>query len=162
LAAGPPELRREQSCVTTHPERCFDARDDNCNGLIDEGCGVETGAVQFMIAWEEATADVDLLVTDPRGELAEPGRLTQSGLTSSRNCPGANAECSGQNFENVYLEGDEPLPGRYEVRVRLDKLGEARLPLRVTLGARVGSKSYVGAVVLPSESAERRFVFELR
>jgi tRNA (guanosine-2'-O-)-methyltransferase len=162
LAAGPLELRREESCVTTNPERCFDARDDNCNGLIDEGCGVETGAVQFIIAWEEASADVDLLVTDPRGELAEPGRLTQSGLTSSRNCPGANAECNGQNYENVYLEGNEPLPGRYEVRVRLDELGEARLPLRVTLGARVGSKSYVGAVVLPSESAERKLVFELR
>src|SRR6476646_1404627 len=70
----------ENGCISTGPERCFDATDDNCNGIIDEGCGVETGAVQFVIAWEPPGVDVDLLVTDPAGELAEVGRPLSSGL----------------------------------------------------------------------------------
>src|SRR5256885_1157700 len=50
-----------EACVPTGPERCFDARDDNCNGIIDEGCGVASGLVQFVIAWDAPGADVDLL-----------------------------------------------------------------------------------------------------
>ncbi|HEY8943633.1 MAG TPA: lipoprotein, partial [Polyangiaceae bacterium] len=44
------------ACVTSGPEACFDATDDNCNGIIDEGCGIDTGPVQFAIAWEAAKA----------------------------------------------------------------------------------------------------------
>lgn len=149
-------------CVPSGVERCFDARDDNCNGLIDEGCGLPTGAVQFVIAWEEPASDVDLLVTGPDGELAEVGRPTSVGLVKERDCPGAGQECAGQNVENVFLEeGEGPERGRYVVRVRLEALGSATPPIAVTLGVRLGPKTYAAEIDLARAEAERRFVFEL-
>lgn len=146
----------ERACTVVGPERCFNAADDNCNGLIDEGCGGRTGLLQFTIAWGDAQADVDLEVTDPNGELAEIGRTTQSGLTKERDCPGANDQCQGQNTENVYLEEGDPLRGQYRVRVRLERLGRSEPPLEVTLGGRLGPKTFAAQVVLttPGQTEE--------
>jgi len=130
------------ACVSTAPERCFDATDDNCNGIIDEGCGVETGPVQFAVAWEPARVDVDLLVTDPAGELAEVGHPLASGLVKQRDCPGRSNECRGQNLENVYLDAAEAPRGTYRVRVVLENLGGQNPPIQVRFGARVGPRSY--------------------
>ena len=101
-----------------------------------------TGLVQFAIAWNEPNADVDLEVTDPNGELAEVGRTSKSGLVKDRDCPGKSNVCRGQNMENVYLEDGDPARGKYRVRVRLEKLGGENPPISVTLGARVGPKTY--------------------
>ena len=49
-----PGVVLERACTPSGPELCFNARDDNCNGIIDEGCGVSTGLVQFVIAWDDA------------------------------------------------------------------------------------------------------------
>ena len=132
----------KRACSPSGPELCFNAIDDNCNGVLDEGCGVHTGAIQFAIAWSDPDADVDLNVIDPNGELVEVGRLTQSGLTKQRDCPGRNNACHGQNMENVYLEGDEALSGKYSATVRLERLGQTAPPIFVMLGARVGQKTY--------------------
>ena len=132
----------KRACVPTGPELCFNAIDDNCNGILDEGCGVHTGAIQFAIAWDDPDADVDLNVIDPNGELVEVGRVTQSGLTKQRDCPGRSNACQGQNMENVYLEDGEPLAGAYSVSVRLEELGKSEPPVLVMLGARVGQKTY--------------------
>lgn len=140
-------------CVTTGPESCFDATDDNCNGIIDEGCGVETGPVQFAIAWEPAKADVDLRVTDPAGELAEVGRPLSSGLTKQRDCPGRNNECRGKNLENVFLDAPEPLRGKYGVRIVLESLGGESPPVRVRFGARVGPRTYTQEIFLERSEA---------
>jgi len=78
----------QEACVPTGPERCGNARDDNCNGIIDEGCGIATGIVQFVIAWDAPLADVDLLVTDPKGDLVEVRRKSSAGLVKDRDCPG--------------------------------------------------------------------------
>jgi len=132
----------KRACVPTGPELCFNAIDDNCNGILDEGCGVHTGAIQFAIAWDDPEADVDLNVIDPNGELVEVGRVTQSGLTKQRDCPGRSNACRGQNMENVYLEDGEPLAGKYAVSVRLEQLGQNEPPVLVMLGARIGQKTY--------------------
>lgn len=132
----------KRACVPTGPELCFNAVDDNCNGILDEGCGVHTGAIQFAIAWDDPEADVDLNVIDPNGELVEVGRVTQSGLTKQRDCPGRSNACRGQNMENVYLEDGEPLAGKYGVSVRLEQLGQNEPPVLVMLGARIGQKTY--------------------
>jgi len=128
---------------------------------MDEGCGIGTGLVQFMIAWDATTADVDLLVTDPKGELVEVRRKSSAGLVKDRDCPGRRRECRGNNFENVYLLGDEPQRGVYSVRVRLERLEGEEAPITVTFGARVGPKSYSTVVELNRPEDERKLVFKL-
>jgi tRNA (guanosine-2'-O-)-methyltransferase len=150
-----------EACVPAGPERCGNARDDNCNGVLDEGCGIGTGLIQFMIAWDAATADVDLLVTDPRGELVEVRRKSSAGLVKDRDCPGRRKECRGNNFENVYLLGDEPKRGVYDVRVRLERLEGEEAPVTVTFGARVGPKSYSTTIELVRPEDERKLTFTL-
>lgn len=150
-----------QACTPTGPERCFDARDDNCNGIIDEGCGVATGLVQFAVAWNQPNADVDLEVIDPNGELVEVGRPAKSGLVKDRDCPGKTNACHGQNMENVFLEEGDPPRGAYRVRVRLEKLGGDNPPIEVMLGARVGPKTYSLELSLEKPEDEREVLFEL-
>jgi tRNA (guanosine-2'-O-)-methyltransferase len=160
LVASPGVVVR-RACAPSGPETCFDARDDNCNGIIDEGCGVRTGIVQFVIAWNKPAADVDLDVTDPGGELAGVGRPTQSGLVKERDCPGTGSDCQGQNLENVYLEDGDAPRGKYRVRVRLEKLGGENPPVLVTLGARVGPKTYALEFELSAIEEERELTIEL-
>ena len=166
-AAGPallssvPSSLAQKPCVPSGPELCFNATDDNCNGIIDEGCGLHTGLVQFAIAWDEPRADVDLRLFDPSGELIEVGRTARSGLVKERDCPGRNNECHGQNLENVYLSDGEPLRGEYRVRIRLEALGGENPPIHVAFGARVGPKTYSETVSLDAPEAERELIFRL-
>lgn len=156
-----PAFLAERACTPSGPELCFNATDDNCNGIIDEGCGLRTGLVQFAIAWDEPKADVDLRVFDPSGELVEVGRPARSGLVKERDCPGRNNECRGQNLENVYLSDGDPLRGEYRVRIRLEALGGENPPIRVAFGARVGPKTYSLQVSLAAPEAEQELIFRL-
>jgi tRNA (guanosine-2'-O-)-methyltransferase len=158
----PPGILLETTCVTSAHELCFDAVDNNCNGLIDEGCGVNSGAIQVAAAWAEDEADVDLLLVDPVGELAKPGSLTGSGLAKDRDCPGNDRRCRGQNMENVFLEPEaEPLRGVYRATLKLEKTNGARLPIKVRVGARVGPKVYGFSVELGAQGEEKSFEFRL-
>ncbi len=161
--ATPDGSRLEQACTPSGVEQCFDAIDNNCNGVIDEGCGVHSGILQFTIAWDAPDADVDLNVTDAGGEAAQAGEPTLGGLLKDRDCPKASGECMGQNVENVYLVEAEPQRGRYRVVVRLEKLGTATPPVNVHLGVRIGQRSYAFHFDLsPGEkTAERAFEFTL-
>ncbi len=160
--APPPGAQLEQTCVTSGPELCFDAVDNNCNGLLEEGCGVKAGVLQMAAAWAEGEADVDLLVTDPNGELVRPGATTAAGLTKEKDCPGSDRQCHGQNLENVYLEQDaEPQRGHYRVALRLEKSNGAPLPLKVHLAARVGPRVYGLAVELGAQGEEKVLSFRL-
>jgi tRNA (guanosine-2'-O-)-methyltransferase len=153
----PAGAKLEAACSPTGVEICFNARDDNCNGVIDEGCGLRTGILQFTIAWDEASADVDLNVTDPAGELARVGEPTDAGLVKDRDCPRASGECQGQNIENVYLAEGEPRRGLYRVVVRLDKLNGAAAPIRTRLGVRVGQRaSSMELVLSPGPGTEEK------
>jgi tRNA (guanosine-2'-O-)-methyltransferase len=154
----------DSTCIPTGPEICFNARDDNCNGVIDEGCGLHTGILQFVIAWDAAEADVDLNVFDPGGEIARVGEATSSGLMKDRDCP-RGTECQGQNVENVYLAEGDPRKGHYRVVVHLEKLNGATAPVRVRLGVRLGAKTYNGMVLelSPGQGTdEKEFGFDLR
>jgi hypothetical protein len=147
--------------TATAPEVCANAADDNHNGLIDEGCGLSLGLVQFLAGWSAAKADVDLRVIDPNGELIEVGRVARSGLTKDRDCPGRGTECQGKNLENVYLAEGEPVKGEYRLRLRLESLGGEAPPIRVTLGTRLGatSRSYEVELETPESEREIRLTF---
>jgi hypothetical protein len=145
----------------TSPEVCGNAADDNQNGLIDEGCGLALGLVQFLAGWSAPKADVDLRVMDPNGELIEVGRVARSGLTKDRDCPGRGSECQGNNLENVYLAEGEPLKGEYRLRLRLEALGGESPPIHVTVGTRLGSESRSFAVQLETPESEREIRLRL-
>lgn len=151
----------ETACVPTGPERCFDAIDDNCNGVIDEGCGLQTGILQFVIAWQEPSTDIDLNVNGPDGELARYDEPTEAGLLKDRDCPGAEDDCHGQNVENVFLAEGTPRRGRYRVVVRLEDLRDATGPIRVRLSARIGQRNFTTLVELSGTTEQREFAFTL-
>lgn len=135
-------------CTPTGPELCFNAIDDNCNGIIDEGCGVTTGVLQFTAAWGDSPADVDLIVTDPNGDrVDETSRASKSGLHLDRDCPGENG-CHGQNIENIFMEGLDVPRGKYTVEVRLVDPKSASLPVKVRVSARVGNHTFGSTVSL--------------
>lgn len=150
------------ACTPSGPELCFNATDDNCNGVIDEGCGSATGVLQFMIAWGDSPADLDLAVMDPAGKrVHKSSRETTSGLTYEKNCP--DEGCHGQNVENVVFAGNDPPRGKYVVEVRLTDARAASLPVKARLSARVGSRTFAMDLVLSPEDGRDKqgFSFEL-
>lgn len=146
------------ACVTTGPELCFNARDDNCNGILDEGCGLGTGLVQVMLAWS-GDANLDLVVLDPTGVEVQAGVVSATGLTKEHDCP---ADCFQQNVENVHSVGEQaPPPGEYRVRVRVTALEGEPAPIHVVLGARIGAKSYAAELDIDDQGDELVLLFEL-
>jgi tRNA (guanosine-2'-O-)-methyltransferase len=149
------------ACTPTGFELCFDAIDNNCNGVIDEGCGLRTGILQFTIAWSEPEVDVDLEVSGPDGNVARFDAPTESGLLKDRDCPTADNACHGQNVENVFLAEGRPRRGRYRVLLRLEDLGEAVAPIRVRLSARIGQRHWSSVVELIAENDRKELEFTL-
>jgi len=154
LRSDSPVVVFRPACVATGLERCFDARDNNCNGLVDEGCGILTGPMQVVIAWQDPNADVDLEVLDPRGELAQVERPTSTGLVRDRDCPGSDDDCGGQNFEVVAVPEGRVVPGEYRVLVRLETSPPPHRPVRVVLGGRVGARSIAAEMTLKRPLAQ--------
>jgi tRNA (guanosine-2'-O-)-methyltransferase len=151
------QLRLAEACIFRGIETCFDAIDDNCNGLVDEGCGLPNGPLQFVIAWEPPEADVDLDVFDPLGEPVLVGRSTSLGLTKDRDCPKEPNECGGQNVEVVYVGGDEVPPGRYRVTLRLRPKNAGENDVNVRFGGHIGNESVSGVFQLSWTTREARF-----
>ena len=160
---APPGVTLVAACTPTGPELCFNAVDDNCNGVIDEGCGVKTGVLQFTIAWA-AAADVNLTLVTPSQERVpgERGRARQvGGFQLDRDCPGDEG-CAGQNEENISLEAGPPPEGHYSVEIALVDLHGADAPVRVRFGARLGARVVGFDVDLaPGQDARKTFSFDV-
>jgi tRNA (guanosine-2'-O-)-methyltransferase len=150
----------DEACTPTGPEICGNAVDDNCNGVIDEGCGLTVGKVQFEAAWGASSATVELSVMDPQGErLDSSHRGTASGLRLDRSCP--QDGCQGQNVDNVVFVGETPMPGQYTVIVKLVDAGRAILPLKVQFGWRVGNRVAGNSFCLGAVDDKKQFSFEM-
>jgi tRNA (guanosine-2'-O-)-methyltransferase len=152
-----------QACTPSGPELCFNAVDDNCNGVIDEGCGLQTGLLQFVIAWSASAADVNVTLVTPARERVpnERTRSTASGFHLDRDCPSDDG-CNGQNVENVYFDGIDPPRGHYSVEIALADLHGADPPVKVRFGARLGSRTVGFDVDLsPGDDAKKTFGFDL-
>jgi hypothetical protein len=153
-----------QACTPSGPELCFNAIDDNCNGVIDEGCGVQTGLLQFTIAWGASAADVNITLVTPAKERVpnERTQSTASGFHLDRDCPSAEG-CNGQNVENVYFDGIDPPKGHYAVEIALVDAHGADPPIRVRFGARLGARSVGFDVDLsPGDDAKKTFGFDVQ
>ncbi len=131
--------------------------------MIDEGCGPETGLLQFTIAWSAATADVNLSLSAPTGQHVPNGAARADGpFHLDRDCPGEEG-CGGQNVENIYFAGDDPPRGRYEVEIALGALHNEEPPVQVHFGARLGARTVGFDVALApgEETAKKKFSFVL-
>ncbi len=154
------------ACTPAGPELCFNAVDDNCNGIIDEGCGEPTGVLQFTIAWGPATPDVNLVVVIPSGERvpSERSHATAGGFHLDHDCP-ADDGCNGQNEEDVYFDGvsgGEPPKGHYTVEISLVDLHGGDAPVKVRFGARLGARVVGFDVELsPGQDAKKTFSFDV-
>ena len=137
----PDGAKVSMACTPTGLELCFDATDNNCNGIIDEGCGVQTGPLQFAIAWAEG-ADVDLNVTDPQGELVKPGERTAAGLAKDRIADGRRALPRAEPGKRVFRGRDRRPRGTTKSRSSSTNPSEARFPVKVRFGGRIGVKTF--------------------
>jgi tRNA (guanosine-2'-O-)-methyltransferase len=161
-----PGVTLVEACTPTGPELCFNAVDDNCNGIIDEGCGEPTGPLQFTIAWASPTPDVNLIVVTPAGERvpSERSHSTASGFHLDHDCP-ADDGCNGQNEEDIYFDGIsglEPPRGHYTVEIVLVDLHGGDAPVKVRFGARLGPRVVGFDVELsPGQDAKKTFSFDV-
>lgn len=155
-----PRVRLLERASLGGAEICFNGLDDNENGLLDEGCGVEQGEPQFLLAWQDSVQDLDLWVADPQGEVAIEGIVTAGGLAKVQSCGPHLTECSGRSYENVIGQSEMALPGTYEVRVRWEQRAEGASPLRARLGVRLGGQTRAYEIELWAEATEALLLVE--
>lgn len=144
-------------CAPDHAETC-NGLDDNCDGVIDNNCGYQSGGIQITTAWRGA-ADIDLRVTDPAGaEGALGARTAPSGAQMDMD---ANGECTPTRptAENIRWTTQTPPPGRYEIKLAaFDLCGaqDATATISVSVGGRV-----VGAWTANFTYPRQEYVFPL-
>lgn len=145
------EVSLDRACVVVGIETCFNAVDDDCNGLVDEGCGLPSGVLQIVVAWAEPELDVELEMTDPNGERVRPGQYTALGLTKDRDCPGEQGDCGGQNFEVVTCAGPQLPSGRYRLELILDRPPSNQTDVNIAIGGHWGPQPIRGKFVLSGD-----------
>lgn len=161
VLSGPEPL--PATCEASAQEIC-NALDDDCNGVIDDGCGYQTGAVQITVAWDSG-ADIDLYVTDPSGETIYYNEQHDHSTAGGRVDHNARGDCRRQQHprvENAFWPTPAPL-GRYEVELHYfgpcEKSAETEAHVSVSVRGKVlGSYGYT----LKPEQRVDALSFEIR
>lgn len=139
LSAGVTALTH--SCHPSAPEVC-NGLDDNCNGVIDEGCGYQSGNIQITLAWGTG-ADLDMYVTDPHGHtISYQNRQSPSGGVLDHDARGAcNRGQPNNTIENVYWNSPRPPSGQYRIEVHYwgdcGAAGVTQATLSIAVGGQV-------------------------
>jgi hypothetical protein len=106
------------ACAAGAIESC-NALDDDCNGVIDEGCGYAGGGVQVTIGWDTG-ADIDLYVIDPSGETLYYNEQHRSSSIGGRLDHDARGDCRREQqnprIENAYWPAPAP-SGTYQLEL---------------------------------------------
>ena len=130
-------------CAQRASETC-NALDDDCNGVIDDGCGYSGGAIQVTASWDTG-ADVDLYVTDPAGETimynAEHRRSASGGAMDHDARGDCRREQEHVNVENVFWGEARPPSGVYKVDVAYfgpcGDAGDTHTTVSIAVGGKV-------------------------
>jgi hypothetical protein len=153
-------------CAQQAAESC-NALDDNCDGVVDEGCpyAADPRGVQITISWNTG-ADIDLYVRDPSGEMVfynEEAR--QSPVGGSLDHP-ARGQCRPEqpitNVESAHWPAPAPA-GPYAVE--LHYFGPCGDPVETEVTMSVVVHGKLGGVYrykLKPEEKVQAVTFELR
>lgn len=105
-------------CEAGKQETC-NALDDDCNGVIDDGCGYQSGGLQVTIGWNTA-ADLDLYVTDPSGDVIYYNEQHERSSAGGHLDHDARGDCRREQkhrrVENAYWPDPAP-SGNYRVEL---------------------------------------------
>jgi tRNA (guanosine-2'-O-)-methyltransferase len=105
-------------CKPGSGELC-NAIDDDCNGIIDDGCGYDAGGVQITVSWDSG-ADIDLYVTDPSGATVyyneQHDRSALGGHLDHNARGNCRREQQNPRIENAFWPSPAPI-GSYRVEL---------------------------------------------
>ena len=108
----------EVDCEPGKSETC-NALDDDCNGIIDDGCGYDSGGLQVTVAWNTA-ADIDLYVTDPSGDVIYYNEQHERSSLGGHLDHNARGDCRREQkhsrIENAYWPAPAPA-GNYRIEL---------------------------------------------
>lgn len=157
------------ACQPSGNDVCFDAIDNDCDGLYDVGCGYQSGALQWTLAWKTGD-DLDLHVIGPDGAHvffgARQGRA--SGLTLDVDCLGSfGSNCLAQNVENIFTPRNrKPMEGTYrgwvEVFQVVESGDDAGRRIEAMLGGRIAGRAFRLPLLLQAQRGVRvHFAFAI-
>lgn len=152
-------------CTEPKAESC-NALDDNCNGIVDEGCPYagDPQGVQITISWNTG-ADIDLYVRDPSGEMVfynEEARRSPVGGSLDHPARGKCREQVIANVESAHWPAPAP-SGPYAVE--LHYFGPCGDPVETEVTMSVVVHGKLGGVYrykLQPEEKVQAVSFELR